>query len=57
MWNLTNHNLPTSIIEQFPLKYNEAINSQKDKFIIPYFRTSIGKRSITLIYKPKTMEL
>ena len=46
MWNLTNHNLPTSITEQLPLKYNEVINSQKDKFIIPYFRTSIGKRSL-----------
>ena len=47
MWNLTNHKLPTSIIEQFPLKYNQAINSQKDKLIIPYFRTSIGKRSLS----------
>ena len=47
MWNLTNHKLPTSIIEQFPLKYNEAINSQKDKLIIPYFRTSTGKRSLS----------
>ena len=47
MWSLTNYKLPTSIIEQFPLKYNKAINSQKDKLIIPYFRTSIGKRSLS----------
>ena len=47
MWSLTNHKLPTSIIEQSPLKYNEAINSQKDKLIIPYFRTPIGKRSLS----------
>ena len=38
---------PESIIEQFPLHFNEAINNTNgEKLIIPYHRTSIGKKSL-----------
>ena len=47
MWNLINDNLPKPLIEHFPLKYNEAINNQQKRLIIPYHRTAIGKRSLS----------
>ena len=46
MWNLFNSNLPKPLTEHFPLKYNEAINNQQNRLIIPYHRTSIGKKSL-----------
>ena len=46
MWNLFNSNLPKPLTEHFPLKYNEAINNQQNRLIIPYHRTSIGKKII-----------
>ena len=45
MWNLFNSNLSKPLTEHFPLKYNEAINNQQNRLIIPYHRTSIGKKS------------
>ena len=47
MWNLLNQNQSDSLIEQFPLKYNQAINNRKDKLVIPYNRTAAGKGSLS----------
>ena len=47
MWKLLAKKHPDSIIEQFPLQFNEAINNTNtEKLIIPYYRTSIGKKSL-----------
>ena len=47
MWKLLAKKHPDSIIEQFPLHFNEAINNtNSEKLIIPYYRTSIGKKSL-----------
>ena len=45
MWKLLAKKHPDSIIEQLPLPFNEAINNTNiEKLIIPYYRTSIGKK-------------
>ena len=47
MGKLLSKKHPESIIEQFPLHFNEAINNTNDEnLIIPYYRTSIGKKSL-----------
>ena len=46
MWNLFNKNLPKPLTEHFPLKYNEAINNEQNRMIIPCHRSSIGKKSL-----------
>ena len=47
MWKLLAKKHPDSIIEQFSLHFNEAINNTNgEKLIIPYCRTSIGKKSL-----------
>ena len=47
MWKLLAKNHPNSIIEQFSLHFNEAINNTNcERLIIPYYRTSIGKKSL-----------
>ena len=44
MWKLLAKKHPDSITKQFPLHFNEAINNTNDeKVIIPYNRTSVGK--------------
>ena len=47
MWKLLAKKHPDSITEQFSLHFNEAINNTNgEKLIIPYYRTSIGKKSL-----------
>ena len=47
MWKLLAKNHPDSIIEQFPLHFNKAINNTKSKkLIIHYYRITIGKKSL-----------
>ena len=47
MWKLLAKKHPDSIIEQFPLHFNEAINNTNtEKLTITYYRTSIGKKSL-----------
>ena len=47
MWNLLTKKHPDSIIERFPLHFNEAINSANgEKLIIPYYRPLVGKKSL-----------
>ena len=47
MWKLLAKKHPGSITEQFPLHFNEAINnSNGEKFIILYYKTSVGKKSL-----------
>ena len=47
MWKFLAKNHPYSILEQFPLHFNEAINNtNSEKLIIHYYRTSIGKKSL-----------
>ena len=49
MWKLIAKNHPDSMIEQFPMHFNEAINNtNNEKPIIPYCRTSIGKKIIII---------
>ena len=48
MWKLVNNQQPKCLKEKFPLKNNEAINNpSSNKMIIPYRRTTIGKRSLS----------
>ena len=47
MWKLLAKKHLDSIIEQFSLHFNEAINNTNgEKFIMPYYRTSIEKKSL-----------
>ena len=47
MWNPLAKKHPDSIIERFPLHFNEAINNANgEKLIIPYYRPSVGKKSL-----------
>ena len=47
MWKPLSKKHPDSIIEQSPLHFNEAITNNNDKkLIIPYYKTSIGKKSL-----------
>ena len=47
IWKLLAKKHPDSIIEQFPLHFNEAINNTNtEKLTITYYRTSIGKKSL-----------
>ena len=48
MWKLVNNEQPKCLKEKFPLKINEAINNpNNNKMIIPYRRTTIGKRFLS----------
>ena len=48
MWKLSAKKHPDSTIEQFPLHFNETINNtNNEKLIIPYYRTPIGKKSLS----------
>ena len=47
MWKLLAKKHPDSIVEEFPLHFHETINNtNSEKLIIPYYRTSIGKKSL-----------
>ena len=47
MWKLLPKKHPNPITEQFPLHFNEAINNiNREKLIILYYRTSVGKKSL-----------
>ena len=46
MWKLLSKKHPDSIIEQLPLHFKKTINNTNcEKLIIPYYRTSIGKKN------------
>ena len=48
MRKLVNNQEPKCVKEKFPFKINEAINNpNNNKMIIPYRRTTIGKRSLS----------
>ena len=48
MWKLVNNEQPKCLKEKFPLKINEAINNlNNNKMIIPYRKTTIGKRFLS----------
>ena len=48
MWKLLAKKHPDPIIEQFPFQFNKVINNtNSEKLIIPYYRTSIGKKSLS----------
>ena len=56
IWKLLAKKHPDSITEQFPLHFNEAINNTNgEKIIIPYYRTSIGKK-ITIMSRIQNLE-
>ena len=59
MWNPLAKKHPDSIIERFPLHFNEAINNANgEKLIIPYYRPSVGKKSLFYqVYKIWNLEI
>ena len=47
MWKLNSHNLPNCLLKKFSLIHNQTINNaNQQKLIIPYYRTTMGKRSV-----------
>ena len=47
MWKFLAKKHPDAIIEEFPLHVNERINNtNSEKLIITYYRTSVGKKSL-----------
>ena len=48
LWKPVNNQQPKCLQEKFPLKINEAINNpNNNKMIIPYRKTTTGKRSLS----------
>ena len=47
MWKLNSHNLPNCLLKKFFLIHNQAINNtNQQKLIIAYCRTTTGERSV-----------
>ena len=47
MWKLNSHNLPNCLLNKFSLIDSQTINNaNQQKLIIPYYRTTTGKRSV-----------